>query len=183
MTNLDNALIKILSESLSDILPGSGRVGICTPAEPGDLLLGLYLYNIRPCTDINPPAIIRKGSSYQELPPHFLTLYYLVTAYSRADGVYKTAEDHNILFRVIETFQNTPVLTEKELGYRPGTYIDKLQIQMVDLEPNEMINIWSFHENQYRLSVAYKITPVEVSAQAGSLITRVSGSDFRNLQK
>lgn len=183
MTNLDNALIKILSEALTDILPGSGRVGICTPAEPGDLLLGLYLYNIRPCMDINQPPVIRKGSSYQELSPHFLTFYYLVTAYGRADGVYRTAEEHNILFRAIETFQNTPVLTEKELGYRPGTYIDKLQIRMVDLEPNEMVNIWSFRENQYRLSVAYEITPVEVSAHAGSLVTRVSGSDFRNFQK
>lgn len=47
MTNLDNALVKLLSESLSDILVGSGRVGICTPAEPGDFLLGLYLYRKR----------------------------------------------------------------------------------------------------------------------------------------
>ena len=149
MTNLDNALVKLLSESLSDILVGSGRVGICTPAEPGDFLLGLYLY----------------------------------TAYSRADGVYKTAEDHRILFRAIQTFQNMPVLTERELGYRPGTYIDKLQVQMVDLEPDEIANIWTFRESEYRLSVAYKITPVEVSAEAGSFVTRVSDTNFKGIQR
>ena len=49
MTNLDNALVKLLSESLSDILVGSGEWGYA-PAEPGDFLLGLYLYNIRPYT-------------------------------------------------------------------------------------------------------------------------------------
>ena len=183
MTNLDNALVKLLSESLSDILVGSGRVVICRPAEPGDFLLGLYLYNIRPCTDINPPSVIRKGSSFQELSPHFLTLYYLVTAYSRADGVYKTAEDHRILFRAIQTFQNMPVLTERELGYRPGTYIDKLQVQMVELEPDEIANIWMFRESEYRLSVAYKITPVEVSAEAGSFVTRVSDTNFKGIQR
>ena len=72
-------------------------------------------YNIRPCTDINPPSVIRKGSSFQELSPHFLTLYYLVTAYSRADGVYKTAEDHRILFRAIQTFQKD-VYKRQEFG-------------------------------------------------------------------
>ncbi len=72
-----------------------------------------------------------------------------------------------------------PVLTERELGYRPGTYIDKLQVQMVDLEPDEIKKIYGrFGESEYRLSVAYKITPVEVSAEAGSFVTRVSDTNF-----
>lgn len=180
MKKLENSLIDLFSRSLSDMLPGAGRVGVCTPAEPQDLMLGLYLYGIRPCFDINTPALIQKGSGFREQPPHFLTLYYLLTAYSKADGGHRVLEEHNIIFRAAETLLNTPVLTERELGFRPGTYIDKLQIQMLDLSPEELTNIWVFHENPYRLSVGFKINPVEVSALAGSPIARVSEVKYEN---
>lgn len=183
MTNLDPALIALFSRSLSDLFPGSGRVGICTPGDPRDLMLGLYLYSIRPCYDITPQPLIQKGSGFREQPPHFVTLSYLMTAYSKAEDAHKTQEEHNILFRAVETLVNTPVLTERELGFRPGAYIDKLQLRLLDLTPDEMSNIQSFRDSPYRLSVGFCVTPVEIPAAAGEAVSGTSAADIQTVQK
>ncbi len=183
MTNLESALTSLFSRALSDILPGSGRVGICTPDEPRDLMLGLYLYGIRPCFDVNTQPLIRKGSGFREQSPHFVTLYYLMTAYSKADEAHKTTEEHNILFRAVETLLNTPVLTERELGFRPGAYIDKLQLQMLDLTPEDLGNIRGSQETPSKLCVGFRVTPVEVSAVAGEAVSGTSAADISTLQK
>ena len=162
MHNLEIALINHFSRSLFELFPGTGRVGICTPDEPRDLMLGLYLYGIRPCYDITPQPLIQKGSGFREQAPHFLTLYYLMTAYSKAEDARKTQEEHNILFRAAETLLNTPVLTESELGFRPGTYIDK---------------------TPYRLSVGFCVTPIEVSALVGEAVSGTSAADIQTTQK
>lgn len=183
MVDLENALIAVFSHSLSELYPGSGRVGICTPGDPRDLMLGLYLYNIRPCYDITPQPFIQKGGGFREQAPHFLTLYYLMTAYSKAEDAHKTQEEHNILFRAVDTLLNTPVLTERELGFRPGAYVDKLQLRMLDLTPDEMSNIQSCRDGSCRLSVGFCVTPVEVSAAAGEAVSGTSSADIRTVRK
>ena len=183
MRTINDALIAVFSRALSDILPGAGRVGICTPDEPQDLMLGLYLYGIRPCFDVNTQPLIQKGSGFREQSPHFVTLYYLMTAYSKADEAHKTTEEHNILFRAVETLLNTPVLTERELGFRPGAYIDKLQVQMLDLTPEDLGNIRGSQEMPNKLCVGFSITPVEISAVAGVSVSGTSAADISTLQK
>lgn len=183
MKKLELILITLFSHSLSNLFPGSGRVGICTPDDPQDYILGLYLYNIRPCYDITPQPLIQKGSGFREQAPHFLTLYYLMTAYSKAEDARKTQEEHNILFRAVDTLLNTPALTERELGFRPGAYVDKLQLRMLDLTPDEISNIQSCRDSPYKLSVGFCITPVEVSAAAGKAVPGTSSADIRTVRK
>lgn len=183
MKRIETALTELFSRSLSGLFPGSGRVGICALDNPRDLILGLYLYSIRPCYDIVPQPLIQKGSGFREQAPHFLTLYYLLTAYSKAEDARKTQEEHNILFSAVETLLNTPVLTERELGFRPGTYIDKLHLMLLDLTPNEMSNIQSNRDSSYKLSVGFSVTPVEISALAGKAVLGTSASDIQTLQK
>lgn len=183
MRTLDNALTALFSHALSELFPGSGRVGICTPDEPRDLLLGLYLYNIRPCYDVATQPLIQKGSGFREQSARFLELYYLLTAYSKAEDAYKTQEEHNILFRAVETLVNTPVLTERELGFKPGAYIDKLQLQMLDLTPDEISNIQSCRNKPYRLSVGFRVTPVEIAAKEGESVSGISSADIQAAQK
>ena len=161
MTTPENALITLFSHALSDLFTGTGRIGICTPDDPRDLMLGLYLYNIRPCYDITPQPLIQKGSGFREQAPHFLTLYYLMTAYSKAEDARKTQEEHNILFRAVDTLLNTPVLTERELGFRPGAYVDKLHLRRF----------------------VFCITPVEVSAAAGEAVSGTSSADIQTVRK
>ena len=183
MKKIEQSLIDLFSHSLSDLFPGSGRVGICTLDDPRDLMLGLYLYSIRPCHDIVPQPLIQKSSGFREQAPHFLTLYYLLTAYSKAEDAHKTQEEHNILFRAVETLLNTPVLTERELGFRPGTYIDKLRLMLLDITPDEMTNIQSNRDSPYKLSVGFSVTPVEISALAGEAVSGTSASDIQTVQK
>lgn len=183
MLKIEHALITLFSHALSDLFPGEGRVGICTPDEPRDLMLGLYLYGIRPCFDITPQPLMQKGSGFREHAPHFLTIYYLMTAYSKAEDTHKTREEHNILFRAVETLLYTPVLTERELGFRPGTYIDRLQLRMLDLTPDEMSNIQNSRDGSYKLSVGFCVTPVEVSAAAGEAVSPASSADIQTVRK
>lgn len=176
---IDNALVSLLSSSLSDILPKPEQVGVCLPSDPGPVSLGLYLFSVRPCAEVNIPSIMTKGRNVQTLPPRFLSLYYLLTAYSKADAPFRAQEDHRILSRAMQVFEENQTLTERELGFVPGQFIDALQLQMLDVGHEEMSYIWQFRETPFRLSAAYRVCPVELPRLSSRMVTRVTGADIR----
>lgn len=100
----------------------------------------------------NPIETIHKDNGFysiiEKLPEKFILLIKSSVYYS-----------YECTVNLKENFQNMPVLTERELGYRPGTYIDKLQVQMVDLErPKKYTVILRRFINSIRSAVScYKI--------------------------
>lgn len=75
--HLNTASVRILTQSLADIFPSPGQIGIYHPHDKGEAELALY--SIRKCSDMN----AKIGRNAQELPPRFVTLNYLITAHSK----------------------------------------------------------------------------------------------------
>lgn len=183
IAEIDAALVKILSTALSDVLPKPEQIRVCLPYDPGQAVLGLYLYSVRPCSDMNIPSLMMKGRNVQTQPPRFLTLYYLLTAYSKIDADFVAREDHRILSRAMQAFEETPALTASILGFAPGQYVDTMHLQLLDVPHEEMSAIWSFRETAYRLSAAYRVCPVELPRRSGRMVTRVNDASFSGRQE
>ena len=182
-TQITSALISLLSDSLKGIL-SPGQVGLYLPHERGEITLGLYLYSIRDCTEMGTPDISAVARNVRAMPPRFVTLHYLMTAYSKSEVAHRATDDCRILEAAMQVFEDNPVLNEKNLGFKPGSRVNELKLEFVDLPHAEIAGIWEHQDVPYRLSAAYRVMPVELSRGLGRISERVEEvqSNFEGIE-
>ena len=77
---------QILSDGLvPELIQDTNSVGLCSPADKGDFILGIYLYDIRENGDVRMQGMVSTSASEQKFPSVFLSLYYMITPYSASD--------------------------------------------------------------------------------------------------
>ena len=152
IADVGDALIKLLREGLvPDIIQNSEGIGACSPADRGDISLGIYLYDIRRNPAITDTGRVPVGVNQFRAPSVFLDLYYMITAYSSSDIKFRSLEEAKMLGRTM---------------------------QVLELETEEKNRIWNIPNQPYRLSLFYKVYPVELVSEKITSITRVVETDI-----
>ncbi|MCL2698116.1 MAG: DUF4255 domain-containing protein [Oscillospiraceae bacterium] len=180
LPQINTTLIRLLTQAFPEI--NTGQIGVYHPHDRGEITLGLHLYSIRACHEITPPPVTQIGRNIKTVPPRFVALYYLMTAYSKAELAYRAAEECRIIERAMQVFEQYPVLTESILGCKPGKWIDELKLEFTDLDRSEIAGIWEHQETPLRLSVGYRVFPVEIPREFGLISERVRGIDVKTNQ-
>lgn len=139
-------------------------------------MLGLFLYDIRPSEEVYQKRAVVTNDRIAK-PPVFLSLSYMITAYSQGDIQYRLPQDERILGRVIQYFHDNPIIPLEEVDARrmSGT---ELHIQMLKLDEDEKSRIWSFPNVGNRLSLFYRVSPVAIDSEISRKVTRVTDLDI-----
>jgi len=176
IAEVGNLLVKILRrELIPDVIPHSSNIGLCSPEDHGDLQLGVYLYDISENEDIRVSGMVNEGINRQVFPPTYLSLHYMLTAYSASDIKARASEEQKILGRVIQVFHDYNVLPEGELG--DGASMPA-RIELQRMERFEKMRLWNMPNIPYRLSLFYRVQPVEIVSAKTKEISRVRDVDF-----
>ncbi len=174
-----NALVALLRENLTpDIIQNQDAIGLCNPYDRGDIVLGLYLYDIRENEEIRINDRQNLDAGKQRNPSVYLTLSYMITAYSTADVKFRAGEDHKILGKVVQLFHDNPVLSAATLEPVERASEMNLRIQMLNLEVEEKQRLWNFPNHPHRVSLFYRVSPVEVESAKIRQIQRVVEMDL-----
>lgn len=171
-------LIEILQrEMVPDIIANPNEIGLRSPEEHGDVSLGLFLYDVRESEEIRQPgtAVVR-NETIQRVPV-YLSLYYMITAYSNGDVKYRMAQEERILGKVIQTFHDYPVIPLGDVDAEKISGTD-IHISMLRMSIDEKARIWNFPNVGNRLSLFYKVTPVTIDSGLSASITRVTDLDI-----
>jgi hypothetical protein len=174
-----SALVELLRANLTpDIIQSPDAIGLCSPDDKGDIILGLHLYDIRESEEIRVNEMQNIDVRNQKYPSTYLTLSYMITAYSTADVKFRAGEDHKILGKVVQVFHDNVVLN-------PGTLkpVEKageftLRIRMANLEVEAKQRLWNFPNNASRVSLFYRVGPVEVESDRIKGVQRVVQADW-----
>ncbi len=168
-----NAIVSLLRNNLvPDIITNPDSIGLCSPDERGDILLGIHLYDVRESKEMHDTSMLTLDSSYQRYPSIFLTLSFMITAYSTADNKFKAAEEQKIIGKVIQVLRDNAVLDfDKTSALNPN-------IIMQTLETDEKQKLWQFPNMAYKLSLFYKVTPVEIMSEKLKTTKRVTQANF-----
>lgn len=170
-------LVEVLGRELvPDVLLHKNSIGLCTPGERGDFKLGIYLYDIQENQDVRASGMVNAGLHTQTYPPVYLTLSYMITAYSDSDIAYRVQEEQRILGRVIQVLRDYSVFSPAELG---GGVDMPAQISFVRLEAHERENLWNHTNLPAKLSLFYRIQPVEIPSGRTREVSRVRDVDFQ----
>lgn len=179
IAEIGNAIVQLLRENLvPGIIANTENVGLCTPSDRGDIILGVNLYDVRENQEIVPTNMTSVGLKQQRYPSSFYNLYYMITAYSISDIKFRAAEDHKILGKVLQVLKDNPVFTAEQLdhAYASSQYVPK--IELMQMETEEKFKLWNVPDVPYRLSLFYKVYPVEVESSRIKGVTRIVDVDF-----
>lgn len=174
-----NALVNLLRENLTpDIIQNPDAIGLCSPDDKGDIVLGLHLYDIRESDEIRGNERQNLDAGRQRPPSAYLTLHYMITAYSKADVKFRAGEDHKILGKVVQVLHDNAVLNVATLEPAQRAAEMDLRIRMQNLAVEEKQRLWNYPNNPYRVSLFYKVSPIEVESARILSVRRVVAVDM-----
>ena len=184
IADVSDALVKLLREGLvPEIIPNSEGIGVCHPSDKGDISLGVCLYDVKNNTDIVSTDRVSVGTGQLREPSVFLDLYYMITAYSSSDIKFRSLEEAKILGRAIQVIEGTFVLRGSVFGKPFSEMRHEPRIELLNLETEEKNRIWNMPNQPYKLSLFYRVYPVELVSEKITKITRVVEMDITVGQK
>ena len=179
ISDVSEAIVRLLREGMvPDIIPNTEGIGVCHPSDKGDVSLGICLYDIRLNTDIIPTDKVPVGTDKMRSPSTFFDLYYMITAYSSSDIKFRSLEEAKILGRTIQLIEGNPILRGDMYGKSISQMRFAPKIEMIQIENEEKQRIWNIPETPYKLSLFYKVYPIEVESEKITTVTRVTEAEF-----
>lgn len=165
-------LVSLLRQKLvPEVIADPGLIGLCAPQEKGDFVLGVWLYDIRECMQLNSHEMVTVDSTRQKYPSAYVNLYYMITPYSGGDTKYRAEEEALIFGKVIRTMKDAAILDLSGLGDADGSE-PVCQIVFQDLDMEEKQRIYQA-PGGYRTSLFYEVGPLEISSARERSVRRV----------
>ena len=179
IADVGTALVKLLRDNLCpEVILTPDDIGLCSPADKGDMVLGLHLYDVRESQEMRATDMVDLGPGRQRFPGTYLTLSYMITAYSKADVKHRSTEDQRILGKVIQTLEDNAALSADTLvPVARATGMD-LRIKMLALELEAQQRIWNVPNQAYRTSLFYRVGPVALESSRTRQVQRVVDLDL-----
>lgn len=153
-------------------IPSEEYIGLAAPNDRDNLMLGIFLYDIRESDEIKANQMIARDLTTMKYPPLYLNLYYMITAYAEGAIGFRTLREEMILGRILRFFHDNPIVMSEE-GEIPA------KIELMKLSIEEKTKIWSLAGIPYRLSVFYKVSPVTIASGRIKEVSRVQSVDIR----
>lgn len=157
-------LVSLLQRELvPEVIGDVNEIGMRSPEDHGDVSLGVFLYDVRESEEVRQPgAAVVRGDRLTK-PPVYLTLYYMITAYSKGEAKYRLAQEERILGKVIQTFHDYSLIPIEELEKNTEGGFD-VRISLISLTPDEKSKVWNFPNMGNQVSLFYKVTPVAIDS-------------------
>lgn len=183
IADVSHHLISVLRENMvPEIVLSPESIGLCQPFEKGDIVLGVYLYDIKQSEDIFMRGLQNVGLSQQKYPPIFLDLFYMVTAFSTSDIKFRAIEEQKMLGKVIQLFKDYPLIDTEHLN-QSATLSKEMKIEMLKLTNDEKMKLWNFPSIDYHLTLFYKVSAVEIESTKEKTIKRVTDVEMSVKEK
>ena len=91
------SIVKLLRRELvPDTLQNPDAVGLCSPTDRGDYMVGIHLYDIRESEELRVNTMIARGTEELQYPPSYVNLYYMITVTSTGDIKFRSGEEHKM---------------------------------------------------------------------------------------
>lgn len=174
IADISSYLLELLKINMvpEPILNGDS-IGVCSPNEKGDLTLGVYLYDVKESEEIQGNSMINIGNRRQKYPPTYLSLFYMVTAYSNTDFKTKYLDDQRIIGRAVQVLGDNSTINLSQIMNSSNITIQEGRIQMLNLNNEEKMKIWNAPSVPYKLSMCFKIAPIELESTRVKNVARV----------
>lgn len=154
-----------------DPIPQPELIGLASPADKGDLMLSLFLYEVRPNGMAQHHYMIDRGHSQQD-PPLAVDLHYILTAHSNAELATRAIDEQRILGRAIQVLNDNAIVRG---SFLQGALADSdEEFRIVMQEPLSLHTAITLFPNMpYKLSVSFLAGPIYIDSGRGKPVRRI----------
>lgn len=175
-----NALVRLLRRELvPEIIRSADAIGLATPADKGDLVLCVHMYDVSESMEYRMSTMVSDGVSRQKYPPVYLTLSYMITVFSSSDVKFRSEEEQRIMGRVMQVLRDFSVLNTETMEFSEGGGGEGIRMEMRKMELDEKIRLWNFPNLAIKPSLYYKLGPIMLESAKTKAIQRVGSVEFR----
>lgn len=167
-------IVRLLqSKMVPKLISSRDGIGLCSPQEHGDIVLGIYLYDIRENEEVRVNGMQPADEDYLQFPPMYLNLHYMISVYLDMDIRYRFEEQQRILGSVMQIIHDNPILDSDTMQPAEGAALKDLRLEYENLETEEKAKIWNAISTPYQLSLFYKISPIKLESAIFKPVSRV----------
>lgn len=171
MARISESMLKNLQSQLApELIRFPGEVALCSPAQRENTKLGIFLYDIQESETIRPQMMTDLSYDSQRYPSIFMSLHYMITAYSDGDIRFRAIQEERVLGKVIQYFHDHPKALPGELEAR---------IELQRLSTEDKLKLWTFPGQPYKASLYYKVEPVPIDSAMTRKVSRVRERRFQ----
>lgn len=172
------SIVKLLREQLTpDPIIESASIGLSSPIEDNELVVSVYLYEIRQSKEYQIYDMISQGNDLLQYPPLSLELSYLITVHSAADAGVRAWDNNRLMGHILQTMHDHAILSGNDLVGTLRDHNEELRIIFEDIPSEKLFNF--FPQKPYKLSLGYSVSPVLLESKRTKKVTRILESDIR----
>lgn len=178
IADVGTALVRLLQQKMvPETIANADAIGLCAPSERGDFIVGIHLYDIKENEEIRANAMVAQGNDRLKYPPAYISLYYMITVSSVGDIKFRAGEEHKILGRIIQILKDDSCLDQETLEPVSVRKPMDIVIQMQNMELEDKMRVYNVPNAAYKLSVFYKVAPIELESTKSRQTQRVKEVD------
>ncbi len=162
------SLVELLKKEMTPLPVNSPEsIGLCTPQEPEDFQLTVWIYNIEEHNDsgLNAGfAVDPDNMQLERYAPLQLRCHTLLTAHSKAPVSTRLTDEYRIIGRALQIVRDNPVIPAAGLVGSLANSAAGLQLQQIRLNNDELGKIWNNASKIVKPSFGLYITPVSIES-------------------
>nr|WP_308642522.1 DUF4255 domain-containing protein [Paenibacillus nuruki] len=171
-------MVKLLRDQLTpDPIAESASIGLSSPIEDSELIISVYLYEIRQSKEYQIYDMISRGNDLLQYPPLSLELSYLITVHSAADASVRALDSNRIMGHILQTMHDHAILSGTDLVGTLRDHNEELRIIFEDFPSEKLLSF--FPQKPYKLSISYSVGPVLIESKRTKKVARILESDIR----
>ena len=164
ISDVGQAIISILKEKLiPEPIDKPEKIGICEPKDRGEYVVGIHLYDIREHIGGQEKDPISLPDGNVQDPPALLELFYMISVASNVQIEFRSTDESRIIGKIIQTFKDNQIIPKKYIS--DNSKIEDISINMLPLEIEEKIKIWSMFGESYKLSAFFIVGPIAIDSE------------------
>lgn len=140
-------------------------IGICDPKERGSFVVGIHPYNFKENTEMRriDPVVLPDGNLQN--PPGSYQIFYMISVASKSEQATKAEDEQRILGKIIQVLRDNPRIPKKYMPETLRLANEDISIEMLNLELEEKVKIWTMFSEPYKLSIFYSVGPLFIDSE------------------
>lgn len=136
------------------------NIGVCAPNDRENFVVGIHPYDLKENNEMGmvSPTVLPNG--YIKDAPKSYQLSLFISVASKAEAMVKSLEESRILGRVLQVINDNKTLPTKYMPEALRDSGESISINMIPLDVEEKIKIWSLFNEPYKQSAFFEVGPI-----------------------
>lgn len=170
-------LVRILRKGLvPDLVKNESQIGIVSPAEKGDIIVGIYVYLVNENNVNRLNDFVTISDNIRRYPPVAINLNFMITCYGNGTGPNKAIQEYGVIGRIIQILNDNKVIEKLNSEY--DNLGNEILLNRLNLEVDEQIKLWSLFDEPYRLTLFYEASTLFIESEKIVETRRVKEAQF-----